>query len=135
MPDSVYCIGSLNPDAIEQSRNNVANMECNAVIGRNNVANSEGSAVIATKPTITVNKPDLERLSGQTYSIEDLSIALETAKAEIDAEEEPKAEETADEESADEESADEESASEEAPAAEEEKKEDESVSEAPKDEL
>ena len=38
-------------------------------------------------PTITVNKPDLERLAGKTYSIDDLSIALETAKAEIDAQE------------------------------------------------
>ena len=38
-------------------------------------------------PIITVNKPDFERLAGQTYSLESLSAALETAKAEIDAEE------------------------------------------------
>ena len=38
-------------------------------------------------PTITVNKPDFERLAGQAYSSESLSVALETAKAEIDAEE------------------------------------------------
>ena len=37
-------------------------------------------------PTITVNKPDFERLAGQVYSLESLSVALETAKAEIDAE-------------------------------------------------
>ena len=37
-------------------------------------------------PTITVNKPDFERLAGQAYSSESLSVALETAKAEIDAE-------------------------------------------------
>jgi phenylalanyl-tRNA synthetase beta chain len=38
-------------------------------------------------PTITVNKLDLEHLAGQPYSIDDLSTALETAKAEIDAQE------------------------------------------------
>ena len=38
-------------------------------------------------PTITVNKPDLERLAGQSYSTDDLSTALETAKAEIDTQE------------------------------------------------
>ena len=38
-------------------------------------------------PIITVNKPDFERLAGQAYSLESLSAALETAKAEIDAEE------------------------------------------------
>ena len=37
-------------------------------------------------PIITVNKPDFERLAGQAYSLESLSAALETAKAEIDAE-------------------------------------------------
>ena len=37
-------------------------------------------------PIITVNKPDFERLAGQAYSLEGLSAALETAKAEIDAE-------------------------------------------------
>ena len=36
-------------------------------------------------PKITVDKPDLERLAGQAYSLESLSAALETAKAEIDA--------------------------------------------------
>ena len=35
-------------------------------------------------PKITVDKADLERLAGQTYSTESLSAALETAKAEID---------------------------------------------------
>lgn len=38
-------------------------------------------------PTITVDKPDFERLARQVYSSESLSVALETAKAEIDAEE------------------------------------------------
>ncbi|MDP6039607.1 MAG: hypothetical protein QGG64_13745 [Candidatus Latescibacteria bacterium] len=38
-------------------------------------------------PTITVNKTDLEHLAGQSYSIDDLSTALETAKAEIDVQE------------------------------------------------
>ncbi len=38
-------------------------------------------------PTITVNKLDFERLAGQAYSSESLSVALETAKAEIDADE------------------------------------------------
>ncbi len=36
-------------------------------------------------PKITVDKSDLERLAGQAYSLESLSAALETAKAEIDA--------------------------------------------------
>ncbi len=36
-------------------------------------------------PKITVDKTDLERLAGRAYSLESLSAALETAKAEIDA--------------------------------------------------
>jgi len=39
-------------------------------------------------PTISVIKSDLERLAGQSYTNEELSLALEQVKAEIDSEEE-----------------------------------------------